>query len=75
MMSLIHYLSASRRLKEYEKTIKMMGSDPSTFLLAQRDMIEMEKKYYEEECDNLMFKTFFFCIIVGITSCVIYILS
>jgi hypothetical protein len=55
MFSLIHYISASRRLDECNKTIIMLGG--SEFhdgnipmqLAAQRDMIKIEVKYYEEQ--------------------------
>jgi hypothetical protein len=51
MMSFIHYMSAKRRLKESEKTVFMMGGEREAppMILAQRDMIKLEVKYYEDE--------------------------
>jgi len=54
-MSLIHYISAERRLSECEKTIIMLGG--SQFhddgiplqIAAQRDMMKREVKYYGEQ--------------------------
>jgi hypothetical protein len=56
MISIIHYISAKRRLKESNKTVMMMGGEEECqpMLLAQRDMIELEMKYYREEVDNLI---------------------
>ena len=45
MMSLIHYISAMRRLKELEKTVTLLKhdkyseSDVPTMVLAQRDFV------------------------------------
>lgn len=51
MLSYIHYISASRRLEEYNKTIKLMGGqDAPNQLLAQRDMIKLEVDYYADRC-------------------------
>lgn len=55
MLSVIHYISAVRRLDDCNKSIIMMGG--SEFhdegipmqLAAQRDMIKIEVKYYEEQ--------------------------
>ena len=55
MFSIIHYISAVRRLDDCNKSILMMGG--SEFhdegipmqLAAQRDMIKSEGKYYEEQ--------------------------
>lgn len=51
MISLIHYISACRRLKESEKTVMMLGgeSECQEMILAQRDMIKLEKEYYHDE--------------------------
>jgi hypothetical protein len=51
MISVLHYISAGRRLKEAEKTVYMMGGETECpeILLAQRDMIELEVNYYAEE--------------------------
>lgn len=55
MMCLINYLSACRRLKECDKFIKLNGRDnlPEQ-ILAQRDMIQLEKEYYREESVKFM---------------------
>ena len=51
MLCIIHYISAGRRLKEAEKTVYMMGGeeDCQPMLLAQRDMIRLERDFYKEE--------------------------
>lgn len=61
MLSLIHYISALRRLKESEKTIHMMGGrkNCNEMLLAQHEMIELEKEYYADE----VYKLFLLCIV------------
>jgi hypothetical protein len=76
-MSLIHLLSAKRRLKELEKTVTLLKHDkyserdvPVT-VLAQRDFVKLEVKYYEEESRNLLAYTLFTigCLVVaGIVS-------
>ena len=55
MMSIIHYISASRRLTESEKTVYMLGGEREAppMILAQRDMIRLEKKYYEDRMYGL----------------------
>lgn len=54
MMCIINYLSACRRLKECDKFIKLHGAkNLPAQILAQRDMIEMEEKYYLEETQTL----------------------
>lgn len=54
MMCLINYLSACRRLKECDKFIKLHGAkNLPAQILAQRDMIELEEKYYLEEMQTL----------------------
>lgn len=56
MLCYLHYVSASRRLHESEKTVTMLKSDKYSerdvpeMVLAQRDFIKMEKEYYGEEC-------------------------
>lgn len=63
-MCLINYLSACRRLKEYDKFIKLNGKDSlPDQLMAQRDMIELEKKYYGIESLQFVI-TILICIIV-----------
>jgi hypothetical protein len=51
MFSLLHYISASRRLKESDKTIYMLGGRDScdAMILAQNEMIKLERDYYKEE--------------------------
>jgi len=51
MLSILHYMSAKRRLKEANKTVYMMGGvdECPPMVLAQRDMIELEVNYYAEE--------------------------
>ena len=56
MMCVINYLSACRRLKECDKFIKLQGrKNLPDQILAQRDMIELEKTYYGEETQSLLF--------------------
>lgn len=56
MMCYLDYISASRRLHEAEKTVKMLSSskysenDVPKMVLAQRDFIKKEKEYFAEEC-------------------------
>jgi len=52
MISIIHWISAKRRLTEVQKTIIMLGgehdaSEVPVQILAQREMIEREVNYYE----------------------------
>jgi hypothetical protein len=51
MMSIIHYISACRRLKESEKTVMMMGGEEecNDMILGQREMLVLEKEYYRVE--------------------------
>jgi hypothetical protein len=59
MLSIFHYWSAKERLAEHEKTIMMLGgeSECQPMILAQRDMVELEMKYYKEEMRDLIFQT------------------
>jgi len=59
MLSIFHYWSAKERLAEHEKTIMMLGgeSECQPMILAQRDMVELEMKYYKEEMRDLLFQT------------------
>ena len=68
MLSLIHYISASRRLKESEKTIYMMGGRKgcNEMTLAQHEMIELERDYYKEETSK-----FFVLCFIGLMLCAI----
>jgi len=52
MISIIHWISAKRRLTEVQKTIIMLGgehdvSEVPVQILAQREMIMREVNYYE----------------------------
>lgn len=62
MLSVFHYFSAKERLAEHEKTIMMLGgeSECQPMILAQRDMVELEMKYYKEEMIDLLFQTSMF---------------
>ena len=59
MLSIFHYWSAKERLAEHEKTIMMLGgeSECQPMILAQRDMIELEMKYYKEQMQDLLWQT------------------
>lgn len=63
MLSIIHYISAGRRLKEAQKTVYMMGGEEECqpMLLAQRDMIALEREYYKDEA--LKFCMYLFVVI------------
>lgn len=56
MMCYLHYISASRRLHEAEKTVTMLSTnkyserDVPEMVLAQRDFIKKEKEYFSDEC-------------------------
>lgn len=64
MLSVIHYVSAVRRLEEIEKTILMMGGsrhhdrDVPVTLVAQRDMVKREIEYYRDRCETILFFSF-----------------
>lgn len=60
MFSLLHYISASRRLKESDKTIFMLGGRDScdAMILAQNEMIKLERDYYKEESIKFGFLVF-----------------
>ena len=59
MISIVHYISAKRRLKESQKTVMMLGGrdECPPMVLAQTDMIELEMKYYREEMEDLLIKS------------------
>ena len=72
MMSIINYLSACRRLKECDKFIKLHGAkNLPAQILAQRDMIELEKKYYSDET-RIFFLTLLLVSIISVGALVIY---
>jgi hypothetical protein len=60
MFSILHYISASRRLKESDKTIFMLGGkeDCDAMILAQNEMIKLERDYYKEESIKFGFLLF-----------------
>jgi hypothetical protein len=53
MMSIIHYISAKRRLEEADKTFAMLDGDVSPMMRGQRDMIKFEVEYYRERVGRL----------------------
>lgn len=71
MLSVIHYISASRRLKESDKTIYMLGGrdECDAMILAQNEMIKLEMKYYKDECIKLCagLVVLFFASVLGLT--------
>lgn len=70
MISIIHYISACRRLKESDKTVMMLGgpAECQEMIVAQNDMIRLEKEYYHEE----MVKLGFISLILAMGSVMIY---
>lgn len=64
MMSVIHWISAKRRLTEVNKTVIMLGGEYSdkdvpVQILAQRDMIQREVKYYEDKAGMFILLSIF----------------
>lgn len=64
MMSVIHWISARRRLTEVNKTVIMLGGEYSdkdvpVQILAQRDMIKREVKYYEDKAGMFILLSIF----------------
>lgn len=57
MISIIHYISAKRRLEEADKTYAMLDGDVSPMMRAQRDMIKFEVEYYQEKVGRLALYT------------------
>ena len=72
MIDIIHYISASRRLKELQKTVDMLGgeSEAPPMTLAQRDICKYEKEYYADE----MFRSFFSFVIILVISGLMFLL-
>ena len=63
MLSVIHYISATRRLTEVEKTIIMLGgkhneSEVPFQILAQRDFIKKEVEYFADESMGMLLLLF-----------------
>jgi hypothetical protein len=71
MLSIIHYVSAYRRLKESDKTIMMLGGveECQEMIVAQNEMIRLEKEYYHEE----MVKLGYICLILTMVCVILYI--
>jgi hypothetical protein len=71
MLSIIHYVSAHRRLKESDKTIMMLGGveECQEMIVAQNEMIRLEKEYYYEE----MVKLGYICLILIMVCVILYI--
>ena len=59
MMCFLHWFSASRRLKEAEKTVTMLREEKYSdrgvpeMVLAQRDFIKKEVEYFADECAGM----------------------
>ena len=71
MISIIHYVSACRRLKESDKTVMMLGgpAECQEMIVALNDMIRLEKEYYHEE----MVKFGCICLILAMLCVILYI--
>ena len=67
MISIIHYISAKRRLEESNKTIRLLGGEIEAppMLLAQRDMIQHEVEYYQDRLIKLAIYS------LGVALCVV----
>ena len=65
MMCYLHYYSANKRLSEWEKTVKMLGGERNAGnqVLAQRDMVRLEKNYYADLCVTWNFILFFIMVL------------
>jgi hypothetical protein len=72
MISIIHYISASRRLTESEKTVYMLGGEREAppMIRAQRDIIKLEKDYYEDRAITFLY----LCIMASAIIAGIYVL-
>jgi hypothetical protein len=64
-------VSAHRRLKESDKTVMMLGGveECQPMIVAQNDMIRLEKEYYYEE----MVKLGYICLILSMVCVILYI--
>jgi hypothetical protein len=58
VISFINYISAKQRLIESQKTVDMMGGEHECqpMILAQRDMIKLERDFYREEFQDFVLK-------------------
>jgi hypothetical protein len=72
MISLIHFISSSKLLKESEKTVLMLGGEDEApeMVRAQRDFYRLEVDYYRVEA----IKFGFFCAGVVLSAYPIYLL-
>jgi hypothetical protein len=71
MISIIHYISASRRHQQFQDTIVQLGgeNDAPLQMRAQRDIIAMERDYYRDK----MFDFFFILAIMSVLSALVFI--
>ena len=64
MMCFLHWFSASRRLKEAEKTVTMLREEKYSdrgvpeMVLAQRDFIKKEVEYFADESMGMLLLLF-----------------
>ena len=64
MMCFIHWFSATRRLKEVEKTVTMLRDEKYSdrgvpeMVLAQRDFIKKEVEYFADESMGMLLLLF-----------------
>ena len=70
MISIINYIEAKRRLKQSAETIEMMGgaNECNEMVLAQHEMIRLEKDYYKDQSVKLIFAVSIAIMTVGIFS-------
>lgn len=74
MLSVLHWISAQRRLTEAQKTVYMLGgtqyneSEVPNQILAQRDMIKLERDYYRDRALDF----FFIALFLSIIGCLLY---
>ena len=73
MLTFIHYISASRRLKELQKTVDMLGgeSEAPPMVLGQRDICQLEKEYYLQQ-SHKAFWFYFVSVICLVVSYALY---
>ena len=75
MLPILHYWSAKERLAESKKTIHMMGGEDECqpMLLGQRDIIQLEMEYYEEQ--SIKFNLYFALAIILISPMIYFYLK
>ena len=68
MISIINYIEAKRRLKQSAETIEMMGgrAECNEMVLAQHEMIRMEKEYHKDQSYKELFAVSIFVITIFI---------